>query len=120
MKLLVDMNLSPLWIPFLKQNGFEAIHWSEVGASTAPDTQIMEHARAGGYVILTHDLDFGKLLALQGRGGPSVAQIRTQDVLPNAVGRIVVSALRAAQPHLESGALVTIDPVHHRIRLLPV
>ncbi len=26
MKLLIDMNLSPLWIPFLKQNGFEGIH----------------------------------------------------------------------------------------------
>ena len=25
MKLLVDMNLSPLWIPFLNQYGFEAI-----------------------------------------------------------------------------------------------
>jgi Domain of unknown function (DUF5615) len=48
MKLLVDMNLSPLWIPFLKQHGFEAIHWSDLGPPTAPDTEIMECAIVGG------------------------------------------------------------------------
>ena len=120
MKLLSDMNLSPLWIPFLEQNGFEAIHWSDVGAANAPDIEIMEHARSGGYAILTHDLDFGRLLATQAIGGPSVTQIRTQDVLPQVIGSLVVNALRAARPYLESGALVTIDPAQHRIRLLPI
>lgn len=72
MKLLVDMNLPPLWIPFLKQNGFEAIHWSFVGHPAAPDTEIIDYARAGGYVIFTHDLDFGRLLAMRNSSGPSV------------------------------------------------
>jgi hypothetical protein len=27
MKLLVDMNLSPRWIEYLKQSGFDAVHW---------------------------------------------------------------------------------------------
>jgi predicted nuclease of predicted toxin-antitoxin system len=31
MKFLVDMNLSPLWVPFLADQGFEAIHWSTAG-----------------------------------------------------------------------------------------
>ena len=120
MKLLVDMNLSPLWISFLEQNGFEAAHWSELGAPTAPDSEIMQHASAGGYIVFTHDLDFGRLLAVGQMGGPSVVQIRTQDVLPAAIGHLVVNALHAARPHLEAGALVTIDPVQHRIRLLPI
>ena len=55
----------------MKQNGLEAIHWSDVGESTAPDTELMEHSRAGGYVILTHDVDFGRLQATQAFGGPS-------------------------------------------------
>jgi predicted nuclease of predicted toxin-antitoxin system len=31
MKLLLDMNLSPTWVGFLEENGFEAVHWSTVG-----------------------------------------------------------------------------------------
>lgn len=58
------MNLSPLWVPFLERNGFEAVHWSAVGAPTAPDTEIMDRAIAEGYAVFTHDLDFGRLLAL--------------------------------------------------------
>lgn len=120
MKLLIDMNLSPLWIQYLQQNGVKATHWSDVGAPTAPDSEIMEHARTEGYVVFTHDLDFGRLLAMQKSCAPSVVQIRTQDVLPNSIGSLVVNALKAAYSHLEAGALVTIDPATHRIRLLPI
>ena len=45
-------------------------------------------------------------------------QIRTQDVLPVGIGPIVVRALKASQPQLEEGALVTVDPGRSRIRLL--
>ncbi|HYI92458.1 MAG TPA: DUF5615 family PIN-like protein [Bryobacteraceae bacterium] len=120
MRILVDMNLSPLWIPFLQQHGFEATHWSSIGAASAADAEIMDHARAHGLVIFTHDLDFGMLLAMRGSDGPSVVQIRTQDVLPAAVGSLIVNALNDARLHLEAGALVTIDPMQRRIRLLPI
>lgn len=120
MKILVDMNLSPLWIPFLQQEGFEAVHWSDVGRASASDTEIMEHASAGGFVIFTHDLDFGMLLAMRRTPGPSVIQIRTQDVLPVAVGRLVVNAIHAARSHLAAGALVSVDMIHYRIRVLPI
>jgi predicted nuclease of predicted toxin-antitoxin system len=120
MKFLIDMNLSPLWIPFLNQKGFEAIHWSDVGPPTALDSEIMEHASSRKYVIFAHDLDCGRLLAMRSSAGPSVVQIRTQDVLPSAVGDVVVNALKAAHAHLDAGALVTIDPAQHRIRLLPI
>jgi predicted nuclease of predicted toxin-antitoxin system len=35
MKILVDMNLSPGWVRFLADSGFEAVHWSNVGSATA-------------------------------------------------------------------------------------
>lgn len=120
MKLLLDMNLSPLWVPFLEEHGFEAVHWSDLGPPTAQDTEIMEYAEEGNFVVFTHDLDFGRLLALQRGNGPSVVQIRTQNILPATVGTLVVNALNASRAHLDAGALVTIDPVHHRIRLLPI
>lgn len=63
MKLLVDMNLSPRWVGLLINAGIEAVHWSTLGAANAPDVEIMAFARAKGYVVLTHDLDFSAILA---------------------------------------------------------
>ena len=63
MKLLLDMNLSPAWLPLLHSHGFEAVHWSEVGDGRSPDHEIMRWAREHGCVVFTHDLDFGLLLA---------------------------------------------------------
>ena len=80
----------------------------------------MEFAVANGYVVFTHDLDFGMLLAAYKTNGPSVLQVRSQDVLPSAIGAAVLRTIRAARPHLEAGALVTVDPFHQRIRLLPI
>jgi predicted nuclease of predicted toxin-antitoxin system len=120
MKLLIDMNLSPLWVEFLADSGVDSIHWSDIGQPAAPDTQIMDYASANGLVVFTHDLDFGALLARRKTRQPSVVQIRAQDVLPAAIGGMVVRALRASRSHLESGALVTVDPNRHRIRLLPI
>ena len=78
MKPLIDMNLSPLWIGFLADTGFESIHWSDVGEPSAPDTEIMDYASEHGLVVFTHDLDFGALLARRQTPQPSVIQIRTE------------------------------------------
>ncbi len=120
MKLLIDMNLSPLWVQFLADAGFDSTHWSEIGQPSAPDTEILDYASANGLVIFTHDLDFGALLATRKLRRPSVIQVRTQDVLPSAIGEIVVRALHASRSHLETGALVTVDLNRNRIRLLPI
>jgi hypothetical protein len=51
-KLLVDMNLSPSWVDRLARHGFEAVHWSTIGAATAPDSRnpdLGERARLRPY-----------------------------------------------------------------------
>ena len=120
MKLLLDMNLAPRWVGFLQEEGFEAVHWSTVGDPRASDATIMEWARRGGYVVFTHDLDFSALLAAADATGPSVLQVRTQDVLPEAIGRDVVRVLRMRSEALEQGAVVTVDEVASRVRVLPL
>jgi predicted nuclease of predicted toxin-antitoxin system len=120
MKILIDMCLSPLWAQYLSDAGFESVHWSSLGSASAPDGRIMDYASANGVVIFTHDLDFGALLAGRATRHPSVIQIRAQDVLPEAIGEIVVRALHASRAYLEAGALVTIEPHRNRIRLLPI
>lgn len=119
MKVLLDMNLSPSWEEFLKAQGFDAVHWSSVGDPRAPDHVLMTRASDHGYVVFTHDLDFGVLLALTRASSPSVIQVRAQDPSPAAVGHDVVRVLRLRSDMLRSGALVTIDKSKDRVRVLP-
>lgn len=120
MKLLVDMNLSPRWRGVLNAAGFEAAHWSTLGPHNAPDSQIMAYASANDCVVLTHDLDFGAILAATHGDKPSVVQIRAEDVSPEAIGNQVIIALRQMATELEAGALLTVDPSRTRLSLLPL
>ncbi len=114
------MNLSPTWARFLEENGFEAVHWSTTGEPTATDAVIMAWARDRGFVVVTHDLDFSAILASTEAIGRSVIQVRTQDVLPDAVGSDVVRVLRDHRAALDQGAIVSIDELASRVRVLPV
>ncbi len=120
MKLVIDMNLAPAWAWLLEEAGFLARHWSAIGPPNAPDHQVFEWARANGYIVFTHDLDFGAMLALTGAQSPSVFQIRTLDVSPAALGQRAVHLLNRFQRELEAGALVVADERRGRVRLLPL
>ncbi len=120
MKLIVDMNLSPRWVKVLFDAGIEAAHWSALGANNAPDSEIMAYASANDYVVLTHDLDFGAILAITHGEKPSVVQIRAEDVNPDVIGKQVIIGLRQMTSELEEGALLTVDPNRTRLRLLPL
>jgi predicted nuclease of predicted toxin-antitoxin system len=120
MKLLVDMNLSPRWVGFLTQHVIQAVHWSSVGEIDALDAEIMAYAREHGYVVLTHDLDFGAILAATQGAGPSVVQIRAEEVSPELIGMQILAALEQMRGELEEGALLTIHPKHARLRVLPL
>lgn len=119
MKLVVDMNLSPDWVTFLVQAGWKTIHWSNIGNPRAADSEIMAWAKQNSHVVFTHDLDFGTILALTQAEGPSVIQVRTQDVTPSAIGKLVVNALQQFGPALEKGALIVLDKAAVRARILP-
>jgi len=80
----------------------------------------MAFAAAEDFVVLTHDLDFGAILAVTHGSKPSVVQIRSENLDPEFLGNNVLLALRQMQPELESGALVTIDAKRVRLRVLPL
>lgn len=120
MKLIIDMNLSPRWVRLLTGEGIQAIHWSTIGAANASDLEIMAYAKAKGFIVLTHDLDFSAILAATQGEKPSVVQIRADDLSPSAIGWKIVTALRQMETELEEGALITVDPNRTRLRLLPL
>lgn len=120
MKLLVDMNLSPQWVSFFEEAGWESVHWSHIGQPNAPDQEIFEYAKSNGYIIFTHDLDFGAILAATNAEYPSVIQVRVQDVTPEYLFDFVVTALHQFEKNLDEGALITIDKNKSRARILPL
>jgi len=119
LQIVIDMNLSPDWVPLLSAHGWLAVHWSVIGDPRATDAEIMAWSIANQRVVFTHDLDFGTLLALTHATGPSVLQVRTQDVLPGHLGPIVLAALRQHESDLAAGALVVVDEARCRVRILP-
>ncbi|HVC92116.1 MAG TPA: DUF5615 family PIN-like protein [Pirellulales bacterium] len=120
MKILVDMNLPPAWCDVFRASGWDSVHWSDVGDPRAPDPDIMAWASSHGFVVFTHDLDFGAALALTHAMGPSVIQVRTQDVLPSSLAAMLVQVLMRHQSQLEAGALIVVDEAKQRIRILPI
>jgi predicted nuclease of predicted toxin-antitoxin system len=120
LKLVVDMNLSVEWIAELSRHGYNAVHWSTVGNQRADDKTIMGWARSNGFVVFTHDLDFGTILALTHADGPSVLQVRGQNILPEHMGHLVVAALRQHEQALASGAIVVVEERKSRVRVLPL
>lgn len=120
MKLLLDMNLSPRWVQVFVDRGWEAVHWASVGDARASDREIMTWAREHDHVVITHDLDFGALLAASSFQKPSVIQVRTRDVMPESMAPLVIDALHRFERELDHGALVVIDPTRARVRILPL
>lgn len=114
------MNLSPLWVDTLSEDGHEAIHWSMIGDPKTADQDIMAWALQNNYIVFTHDLDFGTILAATNAYGPSVIQIRTQDTMPSSIGERVAKALRSFEDLLSTGTLLTIDLYKAKARLLPI
>lgn len=120
MKFVVDMNLSPKWSELLRASGYSAVHWAEVGPTTASDREIAAWAVTEGRIILTADLDFGSMLAATGAGGPSVVQLRSDVLRPSVIGNSVLEAVAAGAAPLKAGAFMTFDGQRARIRSLPL
>jgi predicted nuclease of predicted toxin-antitoxin system len=120
MKILIDMNLSPEWEEALDSAGWSATHWSRVGRPDASDLEILSWAKANNYILFTHDLDFGAILAISRSKSPSVIQIRTQNLTPSHLIPLILRVLNQFQEDLTAGVLISVDESSARARVLPL
>lgn len=120
MTIIIDNCLPVSWVEFLHKHGHAARHWRELGPPNAPDKEIMKSAVENNAVVLTHDLDFAKLLFQTAAKLPSVIQLRLDDVRPTAIGEDVVLILKQHEENLRLGALITVKGHKSRLRLLPL
>ena len=76
--------------------------------------------RAEGRVLLTHDLDFGELLAASGGVLPSVIIFRLKDMRAENVNSHLLSILEKQSAALEKGVVCSVSERKVRIRALPL
>jgi predicted nuclease of predicted toxin-antitoxin system len=120
LNIILDMNLSPELADVLVREGYNAVHWSSVGKIDALDSEIFEYAIRNDYVVFTHDLDFGIMLALTKSSKPSVIQVRTQNMYSKWFISEILAVLKEFKDELLQGSILTIDENKSRIRILPI
>jgi predicted nuclease of predicted toxin-antitoxin system len=119
-KLLADMNISPVTVNNLQIQAWDIIRVVEILPPTASDLEILEFARQEERVILSHDLDFSMLLAVGGYNRPSLITLRLSFTDPEVVTEKILNALPQIEETLNEGAAVTIEDDNIRIRKLPI
>jgi len=120
MKFLADMGISPKTVSFLKDLGYQAVHLHQEGLDRLTDTAILDKARREESILLTHDLDFGDLLAAGGQHLPSVIIFRLRNMCPDRVNVHLHHVITRFPEILVRGVIVTIAEAGVRIRHLPI
>lgn len=120
MKFLLDMGISPATGTYLAEIGNDTIHLLNEHMETASDSEILNKALHEKRIILTHDLDFGKLLATAGTKSPSVVIFRLKNMRPENVNRFCDRIIDRFADALEKGAILFVGDKRIRCHLLPI
>jgi predicted nuclease of predicted toxin-antitoxin system len=114
------MGVSRKTVHWLRANGHDAVHLSELGMKRARDDEVLAHALREERVVLTFDLDFGQILAASREMAPSVIIFRLSSARPDHVNVQLEDALRDTSAALGAGAIVIVEDERRRVRKLPV
>lgn len=120
MRFLLDMGLAQSTARFLRQCGHDALHLRDESLQYLDDAVIIQKARAEERVILTHDLDFGRIMALSGQHFPSVITFRLSNMRPESVNPQLSEVLLRFSECLDKGSLISVTDRGIRVRCLPV
>ncbi len=120
MNFLLDVNISPVLGSLLKNNGHTFRFASTIENGTLTDRSILLIAKEAGEVIITHDLDFGELLAFDNNNKPSVILFRIHHINAALFYSLIQQNWNTIEEPLNNGALVVIEAHNIRIRKLPL
>ena len=88
--------------------------------SRSKDVEIVAEAKKTGETILTHDLDYGDLLAFSGESAPSVLILRIRDLRTDEIISRFDVVWNEIEFPLDKGAIVSLSDKSVRIRNLPI
>ena len=92
----------------------DALHLHDQRLDRLPDPAILEKARHEKRILLTHDLDFGELVAASGAKLPSVIIFRLRNMRPEQVNRCLQGIIIQHQDAIEEGAIISVTERHIR------
>lgn len=120
MKFLLNMNVPRRLAVSLMAQGHSCRHAGDIGMSRASDEAILREARVHQEVIITHDLDYGHLLALSGESAPSVMIFRLRNTHPDNLFAQMMRVWTEIEGPLQRGAIVVLEDAALRVRPLPI
>lgn len=115
MKFLLNMNLPRKLGDYLIDKEHEARHAGNVGMFKSPDIDIVKHARLNDEVIITHDLDYGNILAFSKEQKPSVIIFRIRNTTVENLFNNLIKVLADIENELRQGSIVIIEDAAVRI-----
>jgi len=119
-KFLLNMNVPRKLGRRLTSEGHECRHVGDIGMAQVSDSIIMKEARGNREIIVTHDLDYGDLLAFSGETNPSVIIFRVRNTHADNLFKQIVGAWGEIERPLIEGTIITFEDAALRIRKLPI
>jgi len=120
LKFLIDMPVTPDAAPHLRAAGHDAIHAVDLGLARASDNELLTVARREERVIITADLDYPRLIALEQADRPGVILFRggaySDREMLALLDRVLARASRLDLEH----SIVVVDRKRIRRRALPI
>lgn len=120
MNFLLNMNINRDMTAPLQKHGHVCRHVGDLGMSRAKDVEIVAEAKRTGEVIITHDLDYGHLLAFSGESAPSVLILRLRDLSTDEIISRFDSVWSEIESPLMNGSIVSLSDKSLRMRNLPI
>jgi predicted nuclease of predicted toxin-antitoxin system len=120
LKFLIDMPVTPGAGPHLRATGHDAIHAVDLGLARSSDNELLAVARREERVVITADLDYPRLIALQQADRPGVILFRGGAYSDSEMLALLDRVLaRASTLDLEH-SIVVVDRTRIRRRALPI
>ncbi len=116
MKFLVNMGVSPATVRFLRGLGHEAVRLSDLGHEKQSDREVIRYAREHAQVVITFDLDYPALLALNPDSRVSAIVLRTMNAEPEWINQRLRETLPLMAEALHEGAIAVVEDDRVRLR----
>jgi predicted nuclease of predicted toxin-antitoxin system len=118
-RFLADENISADTIAALRADGADVIGVADRGLRGRGDAEVLAAAVAEGRVVLTQDMDFGRLAILRGSPCHGLVLVRPGDLLPAEVTELLRN-FRAATINPTPPFVVVLEPGAMRVRSLAI
>lgn len=120
MRFLIDMPVTPDSVSHLQAAGHDAVHADAIGLARASDSEVLAVARREERIVVTADLDYPRLLALESASGPGIILFRggtySDAEMLALIDRVLAQSARLDLPH----SVTVVDRGRIRRRSLPI